>query len=99
MVGAAAAPGIVRPLRPPQLLEIAILRFGVIAREPGYAEQSTSPIRGIRRRLRNFGYPIVWNDVCAVALTPWELLILHYPGFWWHRGNFLATAALAHACR
>jgi hypothetical protein len=23
----------------------------------------------------------VWNDVCAVALTPWELLILHYPGF------------------
>jgi hypothetical protein len=27
------APAIVRPLRPPQLLEIAILRFGVIARE------------------------------------------------------------------
>lgn len=41
----------------PHLLEIAILRFGVLAREPGYAEQSTSPIRDIRRRLRKSGYP------------------------------------------
>src|ERR1700724_4302200 len=60
-----AAPGIVRPLRPPQLLEIAILRFGVIAREPGYAEQSTSPIRDIRRRLRLSGLS------CGMTCAPW----------------------------
>src|SRR4051794_13875648 len=28
---------------------------------------------------------IVWNDVCAVALTAWELLVLRYPDFWLHR--------------
>jgi hypothetical protein len=63
-----AAQGIVRPLRPPQLLEIAILRFGVIAREPGYAEQSTSPIRGIRpapQKIRLSGLS------CGMTCAPW----------------------------
>ena len=43
-----AAPGKVRPLRPPQLVEIAIPEFGVLARKPGCSGQSTSPDRGIR---------------------------------------------------
>ena len=28
------------------------------------------------------------------VLTPWELLILHYPGFWWHRGNSLGDCGI-----
>jgi hypothetical protein len=47
--GAAAAPGIVRPLQPPQLLEIAILKFGVTAPELGCAGESMPPDPGIRR--------------------------------------------------
>jgi hypothetical protein len=50
-----AAPGIVRPLQSTQLLEIAILRFGVLTSKLSHAVQSTSPERGIRRRSRNSG--------------------------------------------
>jgi hypothetical protein len=52
-----AAPGIVRPLRPPQPIEIAILGFGIVARKHGYAGQSTSPDRDIRRSPRRSGNP------------------------------------------
>ena len=36
---------------------------------------------------------IVWNDVCAVALTAWELLILCYPRKFSGRLRALLTPA------
>jgi hypothetical protein len=38
-----AAPGIARPLRPPQPIEMVILEFGILAPKPGYAGHSMSP--------------------------------------------------------
>ena len=43
-----AAPGIVGPLRPQQLIEISILGFGVRAHKTGYAGHSTTPKRDRR---------------------------------------------------